>query len=110
MKKDSIITAGFLSAFIMWGATIGPIAWFYAKLPPVLPLFYSLVRGQQQLAEKQFLLLLPIMSLTFLVTHFIFAWAHYSHDAVFARIMTISASLVTFVCAVASWHILWITL
>ena len=110
LRQDPVISSGFFVAIAFLVATAGPIAWFYNKLPPVLPLFYSMVRGQQQLAEKQFILILPILSFVFFLTHLVFAWAHYSHDAVFARIMTISAGLGTFVFAVATWHILLIAL
>lgn len=108
--RDPVIRNGFILAGLFWLASAGSIAWLYRWLPPVLPLFYSMTRGQLQLAEKPYLLLLPILSLVFLLTHFIFSWLNYSQDMVFARIMTISASLGTFVFAVAVGHILWIVI
>ena len=108
--KDPVIRYGFAAAILVWLASTLGVILIYATIPPVIPLFYSIARGPQQLAPKLFLSLLPVMSLVFLVTHLIFAWVSYSQDQIFARIMTVSASLVTFMLALAGAHILWIVL
>jgi len=108
--KDPVIRTSFIVASLGWLATTLGIGWFYNQLPPILPLFYSIARGEQQLAQKQFITLLPVLSLVFLITHIVFAWTSYTQDMVFARIMTISATLMVFMFAVAGIHILWIVI
>ena len=107
---DPVIRWAFVIAGGLWLASSLSIAWNYQALPPVIPLFYSLVRGPLQLAQKPFILILPIMSLVFLITQFIFSWINYDQDMVFARIMSISASVGVFIFSVAIWHIIWIVL
>jgi hypothetical protein len=108
--QDPVVRNGLLFALVLWLSSSLSLVWYYQFLPPVVPMFYSLVRGSTQLADKPFVAVLPIMSFTFLITHAIFAWVNYSQDMVFSRVMTLSASLGVFICSVAVWHMLWIVL
>lgn len=108
--KDPVIRLGIAAFLILWLSSTGMLAWWFGSLPPVVPFFYSMIRGPLQLAEKRFLFLLPLMSLVFSITHLIFARLYYTSDLVFSRIMVVSTALGSFLFAVAIWHILWIVL
>lgn len=108
--QDPVVRRGFLLAGGLWLTSTLTLAWNYTSLPPIIPLFYSLIRGPLQLAEKPFILVLPIMSLVFLLAQLVFAWVNYDQDMVFARIMSLSAGVGVFIFSVAIWHILWIVL
>ncbi|MEA2056153.1 MAG: hypothetical protein U9O78_00330 [Patescibacteria group bacterium] len=45
--------------------------WFYPKLQPEIPLFYSLADPSRQLVAKQWLFLLPVISLIICTIHLI---------------------------------------
>ncbi len=106
--KDTIIKRGFLFAFLFTLAAISLLAYYYSSLPPQAPLFFSVARGEQQLTNKQFLLMLPILSLTFLITHIWLAKINYTNDKMFSRIMSVTATMVTFLFMIALLHIILI--
>ena len=108
--KDPVIRNGFIGGFILLIIDVGLLAWYYQLMPPVIPLFYSLTRGAQQLAEKPFVVILPIMTAVFLLTHMILAWLNYTHDMVFARVMGLSASVVSFIFTVAVIHVIYLVI
>lgn len=107
---DPVVKWAFVAATALWLASSATIAWQYHALPPIIPLFYSLVRGPMQLAQKPFILILPIMSFVFLLTQLVFSWLNYDNDMVFSRIVSLSAGVGVFIFSIAIWHIIWIVL
>jgi len=79
---------------------------FYHRLPPIAPLFYSLARGEKQLAKKQFLIILPFASLTFFIVHTWLAKFNFSSDRMLARILATTSALISFLFLVSLAHII----
>ena len=108
--KDSVIRNSLIWATIFWLANITSLAFVFKRLPPLVPFFYSLVRGENQLARKEFLFLLPTLSLVFISAHTIFSRINFDIDPVFSRIIQLSAWLISFLFTIAILHIVVITL
>lgn len=81
----------------------------YSRIPPVVPFFYSLTKGENQLAGKNFLFILPLASMIFFFTHIYLAKTNYSLDRFFARTITVSSTIVTLLITIALAHIIIIT-
>lgn len=75
----------------------------FNDLPPQLPLFYSLPRGNEQLGNPILLLLLPILSVLVLLINTVISLFIYKREKLLARIImtlgcfTILAMFITFV-------------
>lgn len=109
-KEDEVIRNGFAVAVLFWFASAVSLWWAYRYIPPVVPFFYSMTRGANQLANKPFLVLIPVFAFALLITHALLAWLQFEQDPVFARVMAVSATAVSFIFAVALGHILFIVL
>ncbi len=61
--QEKILKIAFISylVFLILGFILFPLAWI--KLPPDVPLFYSLPWGKEQLAKSTYLFILPFSSL-----------------------------------------------
>lgn len=69
MKKNSLFIF-FNVLLIIFSFSL--IFFTYADLPPTMPLWYSLPWGAGQLAQKQLLLLIPVISLLFFIINLLF--------------------------------------
>ena len=67
----------------------------YSKLSPEIPLYYSLPWGEEQLAEKARLFLLPGLSILVLLINFLLI-TFFSEDRFLKRIIAITGVLVAF--------------
>jgi len=65
LKPPEFIKVPFLLSYICLLTSYLAVLVFYFRLPPVVPLFYSLAQPAQQLAQKEWIFLFPIL-LTFL--------------------------------------------
>ncbi len=103
---DSLIAGGFFWGFLFW--LIGTIATAvtYQRLPPIVPLFFTQVRGEHQLAPKFFLALLPVFALSSLLFHFYLARTQYHTDRMFARLIALTGSLIALLFFIGLIHIL----
>jgi len=81
----------------------------YSKLPPTAPLFYSLVKGENQLASKAFLAMLPFTNIIFFLTHTYLAKINFQLDRIFSRLVTASSVFISCLFTIALWHIIVIT-
>ena len=64
----------------------------WSKLPPEVPLFYSLPWGKEQLASPVFLWFLPLSSLVLVFTNLGLA-SFFSSDKLLARTLTVTTGL-----------------
>lgn len=69
----------------------------YPNLPPQVPLFYSLSRGNDQLANPIFLLILPLSSILIEMINGIISISLYEKDYLTARILMILSSFVSII-------------
>jgi len=58
--------------FGFWLTQLGLILFFWKKIPPEVPLFYSRPWGKEQLANPLFLFLLPGLTLVVFLVNFAF--------------------------------------
>lgn len=107
---DPVIRNTLLLTFAFWLTSTVALVVLFTRLPPVLPLFYSLIQGEKQLANRPFISLLPIISFIFIALHVWFANLSFHHDRIFARLLTATAALLSFLFSVALTHIIIIVL
>lgn len=69
--------------------------WRLRDLPPQLPLFYSLPRGNDQLGNPILIALLPIFSVVITLINLIVGAYVYAEEILLARILMILGSFIT---------------
>lgn len=57
--QDDISRRGFATAVFFWLASLSVLIFFYFRLPPQVPLFYSLPWGEDQLAPSSLIFAIP---------------------------------------------------
>lgn len=67
------IKASLLGSYVLSLIQVLAVLSVYFRLPPVLPLWYTMANAQDQLASKEWLLVIPILSVTVSVLHTILA-------------------------------------
>lgn len=72
------------------------LLWRWKKLPPELPLFYSLPRGNEQLGSPFNIILLPFLSVLLFCLQFILAVLVYPQEKLAAKLLIASAIIMTF--------------
>lgn len=80
------------------------LAFFWLRLPPQIPLFFSRPWGEAQLAPAYFLLLLP--SLTLLVGGANLAASRVAHDLIIVRMLAWAATIFSLLSTVALVNII----
>lgn len=88
-----------LCALSLAYATLGFLKW--NDLPPQVPLFYSLPRGEEQLAIPMVLFLLPGLSVAIFLIHTISAALLYTNHKLAAQLLFANCSI--------AWIVLFIT-
>ena len=78
-----------LSSFIANVLTAGAAIFFYGKLQPQIPLFYTLADGNDQLVEKKWLFLLPVIALMINVIHLLLLRAGKNYDDFLKRLFAL---------------------
>lgn len=81
---------------------------FYQKLPPKLPLFYSLPWGQPQLASKEQFFLLPALLISITLINAFIASSLHPLQFVLKRILMLSLVFISLIIIVAALKILLI--
>lgn len=69
----------------------------YSKLPPRLPLFYSLPWGESQLVSREQFLLLPLSLLLIVLTNYFFASQLHPGQIVLKRMLLSSLAVVNLI-------------
>lgn len=78
------------------------------RLPPKLPLFYSLAWGEGQLATHTQLLLIPASMALIALTNLIIAWQLHCSQSFFTKILLVSSLLTTLILTVTFLKIILI--
>jgi len=82
----------------------------YFRLPPQIPLFYSLALAEQQLAAKEWIFLFPVFSALVNGGHLLILKSIKNYEALIIKLFTGSTVLVQVVLLLAMGRILWIIL
>lgn len=72
------------------------LALFWSRIPPQVPLFYSRTWGEQQLASKTELLLLPSLTFSIFLFHFFLALKFFSKEPLLVRILMVASAVLAF--------------
>jgi len=108
--RDPAMRKSFLWVVGLWLLSLTSLGIAYSRLPPQVPLFYSLIRGSGQLADKVWLWLLPGLAFVLALIHLWIAKYNFNRDRLLARITSVAAVLVCLLFSVALIHILFIVL
>ena len=71
------------------------IIFFFPKLPPEIPLFFSQPWGKAQLAQPYLLIIFPVFSLVFLITNSLLATLFLEGEVLLSKILVFGSSLFT---------------
>jgi len=94
-SKIAIVSASLSSLFV-----IGYLLFTLGRLPPEVPLFYSRYWGEEQLAQKGLLALLPGLSFLALVLNFLLASRLFAREKLLAQILLWSAAVFSLLATV----------
>ena len=72
---------------------VGLIIFFYPKLPPQIPLFFSRPWGEQQLIQPILIIILPIFSLVFLIINSLIASMFLEKEKFLSQILAFGSVL-----------------
>lgn len=103
--RDATIKNSYLISLALIFLSFLILVIFYFQLPPHVPLFYSQVRGETQLAAKGYLFLLPIFSLIMLLLHFWVSRVNFNSDRMLSKITASTSAFITFLLFIALVHI-----
>src|SRR5512138_2849520 len=90
--RDQIIKFSLIWASIFTGLTLLLALYCYRLLPPFVPLFFSLVKGENQLAPRSFILVLPVSAFAFFIAHLFLAQTNFISDRMFSRILSATST------------------
>ena len=88
--------------------TLAGILWFWQKLPPVIPLFYSLPWGEEQLTSPLTLLFILLTTGVIFCLNTLIATFVYPVSPYYARILITGSLLFTLLAAVTIWKTLFL--
>ncbi len=103
--------------FFLWSARVSLVfqlgcflllIWKWTKLPPLVPLFYSLPWGNEQLAQPLSLLLLVCGISFFFVVNTLGALSIYNHSKYLSHMLLLATTVVTILTTITVVNILWL--
>ena len=86
-------------------ASLFVLLFSWLRLPPEVPLFYSLPWGEEQLVSPFFLWFLPGSSLTLVFFNFAFA-SYFSDDKLLTRVLMVTATLYSLLATIILFRII----
>ncbi|OGF99678.1 hypothetical protein A3D78_02365 [Candidatus Gottesmanbacteria bacterium RIFCSPHIGHO2_02_FULL_39_14] len=95
LLEDSLVIKICQSFILISFLFLAMIIWKWRELPAEMPLFYSLARGNEQLTSPIGFLILPFFSVSLFTIHFILAIFIFHWEKLAAKILLISALMVT---------------
>lgn len=99
-----------LNALSLFIALVLLLSWvtILSDLPPQVPLFYSLAWGENQLASKTQLIILPALIFLITLANVILSWHLHKSQNFVKRILATSSLLFTILLVIASLRIVLI--
>lgn len=80
----------------------------YSKLPPQLPLFYSLPWGETQLASLPQFLILSSLIILILLINLIISWHLHPSQILTKRIISLTTAFTSFLILITAFRIIYI--
>lgn len=99
-QEKTVRTATRIS-FALLLSVLAFLLFTWKKLPPEIPLFYSLPWGEEQLSSPFFLLILPLGSLFFGILNFLLAVFSFERQPISAKILVWATSSLILLEAIA---------
>lgn len=107
-SQDPVVFYSLFSAFFLIVVQISTFATVYNQLPSQIPLFYSLPWGQPQLASLAQLLILPFLSILFILLNTIFSWHLHQAQIALKRLFALSTLGVVIILSITTLKIIFI--
>lgn len=103
--KDRTVSLCLRLGFFLWLSQLVILAFFWRKLPPQAPLFYSRPWGEEQLGNPTGLLLLPVVSLVITLVNLTIASLMPGEEKLASQLLVIFATVFNFLCLVTLFKI-----
>jgi hypothetical protein len=101
---------GFVVAFVLAAIQWWVCVWYLRQLPPEVPLWYSLPYGNDWLAAKESLVLLPVLGTGFTSLNLLITWWWKSLDVSVTMMLAWTSALIAGLTLIALSHILLLVL
>lgn len=100
IRRDKITKPAIWLCFLIIFSGFSILIYQFSRLPPEVPLFYSRSWGEEQLARREFLFLLPSFSLIVLILNLFAAGRIFSKEKLLAQILLWSAAVFSLLAAI----------
>ncbi len=80
-------------SIILLGLSFIISAFFFRKLPPLIPLFYSLPWGEEQLVRSYNLMLIPFSQVVFFIINYLFSITILKKESLLVQIILWSTTI-----------------
>ncbi len=95
--NDLFIKRSILLFFLLFVLFIAIFILKFRDLPPQLPLFYSLPRGNEQLGNPIFLAILPLSALVIELVNIVISAYVYKKEALLSKILIVMGSFISLI-------------
>ncbi|MFC1727414.1 hypothetical protein ACFL0Y_02720 [Patescibacteria group bacterium] len=106
--KNDIIQLSLRLSFLLLAGQLVTLIFFYRRLPPQIPLFYSRSWGEKQLAPPLLLFLIPALSLGVTMINIFFTIIFTKNEKLVGQFLGIFSSIFNFLCLVTLLKIIFL--
>lgn len=106
LLKDHIIVIGITTAILLVAAQWIVFAIYFFRIPPEIPLYYSLMIGEEQLASSVELITLPIAAMVSCIVWCLIFYTQKALKPFFHQLSLWLTNIVIFLSAIALLHII----
>ena len=107
---NPIIRISSIGILTLIAAAFGIFFFMYAKLPPMIPLWYSKPWSNDRLADTPWLLILPVFAIFWYIVNTFSSLILTKNHLVYAQILYVSSLFIALFSTIALAAIIWITL
>lgn len=108
IKTDQFFRWSVRSCILAFAGSIFLLVWFWQKLPPQVPFFYSLTWGEEQLAPPMFLIVFIFCVLILFLANVFLALFLHPRTVYLARLLVIGTTTVSLLGLYTLAHILFL--
>ena len=109
ITTDKVVLLPLLTAGGSLGLFAAVVFYFFDRLAPQMPLFYSIPWGENQLVSRSVITILPLIGVIFLAINFVFGLILLRFEKFLARIITIGAILTAILVTITGIKIILLT-
>lgn len=107
--QDTISRRSFATAVFFWLASLSILMFFYFRLPPQVPLFYSLPWGEDQLASSSSIFTIPGSVFLIIITNLLAA-SFFPEEKLLLRTLGLASAMCAFLSLFALIKIITVSL